>query len=42
VLDAQRVLVELKIDALRAERDRIVESYRLLEAVGGLRTRDLR
>ena len=42
VLDAQRVLVEQRIDALRAERDRVVESYRLLAAVGGLRTRDLR
>ncbi|MXX23464.1 MAG: hypothetical protein F4Z93_10435 [Rhodospirillales bacterium] len=42
VLDAQRVLVEQEIEALTAERDRIVESYRLLEAVGGLRIGELR
>ena len=42
VLDAQRILVEREIEALTAERDRIVESYRLLEAVGGLRIGDLR
>lgn len=42
VLDAQRVLVERRIDALAAEGDGAVEAYRLLQAVGGLTVRNLR
>ncbi len=41
VLDAQRVLVERRIEALQADRDRIVEGFRLLAAVGDLTLRNL-
>lgn len=41
VLDAQRRLLERQIQSLSAERDVVVEAYRLLEATGGLTARRL-
>ncbi len=41
VLDAERRVVTRQISALSAERDVIVEAYRLLEAVGALTSRRL-
>ncbi len=41
VLDAQRRLLERQIQILSAERDVVVEAYRLLEATGGLTARRL-
>ena len=41
VLDAQRHLLERQIQVISAERNLIVEAYRLLEATGGLTARRL-